>query len=215
MNKILILAAHPDDETLGCGGTINRLSEEGHKVHLLTFTDGESARGVNKKNRNSKLEKVSEILGIHDFSFNDFPDNQMDSIPLIKICKAIESGITFDPDIIFTHFNKDLNIDHQIIAKATMTVFRPQNGLNKSIYSYHVPSSTDYNPFSKFKANSYFKLNKKNVQSKLNALKIYKDEMRDYPHSRSFENIENLLKVWGSEVGCVYAEKFKLLREIK
>ena len=215
MKNILILSAHPDDETLGCGGTIHRLSNEGNKIHLLTFTDGESSReNSSGKNRNKLLEKISEILGIDIYSSANFPDNSMDSVPLIKICKYIETQVKTQPDIIFTHNINDLNIDHQIICKATMTVFRPQKCKKSKFYSYYVPSSTEYNPFSIYDGQTYFRLDKVNIDAKLNALKEYDSEMRSYPHSRSYDNIDNLMKVWGSEVGCNYAEKFKNLKEI-
>lgn len=215
MKKVLILAAHPDDETLGCGGTINRLHKEGHHIQLLTFTDGESSRGQSEKNRNNLLDKVSEILGIDEYSFSNFPDNAMDSVPLLSLCKFIESQVKDFPDIIFTHHHNDLNIDHQLVAKATYSVFRPQFGKYHELYNYFVPSSTDYNPAINFNGNSYFKLSKKNLDVKLKSLKIYDKEMRSYPHSRSYKNIENLARVWGSEVGTEYAEKFINLRSIK
>ena len=212
--KILVLAAHPDDETLGCGGTINRLSAQGNQVQLLTFTDGESSRGVDHKNRNTKLNDVCTILGIHNHSSADFPDNAMDSVPLLELCKFIESEVDYEPDIIFTHFVGDLNVDHELVAKATLTAYRPQLGNRVKIYSYYVPSSTDYNPLSHFNGDSYFTLTEDNVTVKSQALKIYDDEMRLYPHSRSYENVNNLMRVWGSEVGCTYCEKFKLIRDI-
>lgn len=213
-NNILVLAAHPDDETLGCGATISKLHNEGHNIQLLTFTDGVGSRRIGEKNRNPKLQQVSNILGIHQFNSGDFPDNAMDSIPLLDICKFIESNVNYQPDIIFTHFMGDLNIDHQIVTKAALTVFRPQNGHKMKIYSYYVPSSTDYNPTTYFDANSYIEISEENVKRKMEALKIYDKEMRIYPHSRSYQNVENLMKVWGSEVGLLYCEKFKLIREI-
>lgn len=213
MKKILVLAAHPDDETLGCGGTINRLSSEGHQVQLITFTNGEGARG-NNKNRNKSLKQVSKILGIDKYTSGDFPDNAMDSIPLIKVCQFIEASLDYSPDIIFTHHPEDLNIDHQIVAKATFTAFRPQFGYSHRIYSYFVPSSTDYNPRFNYIGSSYFKLSKDDLDSKLTALKVYQDEMRKYPHSRSYRNVENLIRVWGSEVGTEFAEKFITQREL-
>ena len=212
--KILVLAAHPDDETLGCGGTIHRLSNEGYDIQLLTFTDGEGARGVTDKNRNTKLDDVSKILGIGNYTSGNFPDNAMDSVPLIEICKFIEENVNYIPDIIFTHHYEDLNIDHHLVAKATFTVFRPQRGDCHRIFSYFVPSSTDYNPISIFAGNTYFKLSKSDIKAKQSALKIYDKEMREYPHTRSYENIKNLIKVWGSEVGTEYAEKFLLIREL-
>lgn len=214
MKKVLVLAAHPDDETLGCGGTINRLSKEGCQIQLITFTNGESSRGELNKDRNNLLDKVSDKLGIQKFSSADFPDNSMDSIPLINICKFIEGEVTYNPDIIFTHHPEDMNIDHQLVAKATFTVFRPQSGAKHQIFSYFVPSSTDYNPTLNLVGHSYFKLLKENFEAKQETLKIYDNEMRDYPHTRSYKNIENLMRVWGSEVGTEFAEKFLKIREL-
>ena len=214
MKKALILAAHPDDETLGCGATIHKLSQEGYDIQLLTFTDGVGSRNNNEKNRNPKLESVSKVLGISKYTAGNFPDNAMDSVPLLDLCKFIEENVDYTPDIIFTHFIGDLNVDHQLVTKATLTAFRPQHGNKTKIYSYHVPSSTDYNPLSHFDGNSYFELSKKNVSAKLEALWYYDEEMREYPHTRSYKNIDNLMRVWGSEVGLLYCEKFKLIKEI-
>jgi LmbE family N-acetylglucosaminyl deacetylase len=212
--KILVLAAHPDDETLGCGGTIYKLSNKGHQIHLLTFTDGVGSRNNNEENRNSKLEQISSILGIKKTNSGNFPDNAMDSVPLLEVCQFIENNVNYNPDIIFTHFNNDLNVDHQIVTKAALSAFRPQYGFKNKIYSYFIPSSTDYNPLFQFDGNSYIELSEKEVQTKISALQIYDKEMRSYPHTRSYQNVENLMKVWGSEVGTYYCEKFKLIREI-
>ena len=214
MNKVLVLAAHPDDETLGCGATIHRLSNEGFQIQLITFTNGEGSRGNYEKNRNILLDKVSLKLGIQKFSSADFPDNAIDSVPLINVCKFIENEVDYNPDIIFTHHPEDLNIDHQLVAKATFTVFRPQLGQKHQIYSYYIPSSTDYNPNFKLYGHSYFKISEENMKTKLEALEIYEKEMRDYPHSRSYENVENLMRVWGSEVGTEFSEKFLKIREL-
>lgn len=211
---VLILAAHPDDETLGCGATIHKLSQEGFDIQLLTFTDGVGSRNNNEKNRNPKLKSVSEILGISKYTAGNFPDNAMDSVSLLDLCKFIEENVDYIPDIIFTHFIGDLNIDHQLVTKAALTAFRPQYGNKIKIYSYYIPSSTDYNPLSHFDANCYFELSKKNVSAKLKALRCYDKEMREYPHTRSYQNIDNLMKVWGSEVGLLHCEKFKSIREV-
>jgi LmbE family N-acetylglucosaminyl deacetylase len=215
MKNILVLAAHPDDETLGMGGTISRLTSEGHNVRVLTFTDGESSRGTATKNRNPKLKNISDILGISSFESGDFPDNAMDSVPLLELAKFIEFNKGFEPDIVFTHNVSDLNIDHTLVYKATLTAFRPQLGNNMDIYSYFVPSATDYNPNNNFNGNNvYFKLSNEDVSKKLSALKVYDAEMREYPHTRSYQNITSLINVWGSEVGTQYAEKFKLIRSL-
>ena len=214
MSKILILAAHPDDETIGCGGTIRKFHEEGYHIELLTFTDGESARGENKINRNKVTKDVAQILGINRHIYADFPDNAMDQVSFLDVVKFIEEHVDYYPDIIFTHSLNDLNIDHQIVAKATFTAFRPQKGHKHKIYSYYIPSSTDYNPTNYFLGNTFVQLNENQINSKLQALKYYDKEMRAYPHSRSYENINNLMKVWGSEVGLNYAEKFSHIRTV-
>ena len=211
--NILVLAAHPDDETLGAGATIKKLSKQGHNVELLTFTDGVGARET-VGNRNEVLEKCSEILGINSYKYGSFPDNKMDSVPLLDVCKFIENSVEINPDVIFTHHKDCLNIDHQVVFKATLTVFRPQCGDQTKILSYYVPSSTDYNPLNNFNGNVYYDVDKYK-DFKLKCLReCYGEEMREYPHVRSYENIENLMKVWGSEVGLKYAEKFKLIREV-
>ena len=215
MKSVLVLAAHPDDETLGVGGTISRLKKEGYYVRLLTFTNGEGSRGTFFENRNLKLEEVSKALNIDSYHFADFPDNAMDSIPLLSLSKFIEEHKEINPDIIFTHNKDDLNIDHQLVYQATLTAFRPQCGKSQSIYSYYVPSATDFNPDNTFNGNNiYFKLDKSDLDSKISALKIYDAEMRDYPHTRSYTNVKNLTKIWGSEVGASYAEKFKTVRQV-
>ena len=216
MNKnILVLAAHPDDETLGCGATIARLSAEGHNVRLLTFTDGLGARDGDDGNRNDVLGQVKNILGLSSYSSGDFPDNRMDSVPLLDICKFIENNVDNDPDMIFTHHSGCLNIDHRIVFQATLTVFRPQSGSKSEFLSYFVPSSTDYSANSNFTGNTYFDVSKFYTK-KIECLKsCYSSEMRKFPHTRSYENIENIMKVWGAEVGLKYAEKFQLIRGIK
>ena len=210
--NVLVLSAHPDDETLGCGGTIKRLADEGANIHLITFTDGEGARGINK-NRNIVLGKVCKMLGIRSFISGNFPDNKMASVPLLDLCKFIEKNKGKEPDIIFTHHRNCLNVDHSMVYKATITAFRPQFGKKHIIYSYYVPSSTDYNPFNDFKGNIFFNI-KDQLSTKLECLKIYDDEMRKYPHTRSYKNIENLAYVNGSKVGLLCAESFELVRSV-
>tara|TARA_B100001029_G_scaffold163244_1_gene153208 strand:- start:1327 stop:1980 length:654 start_codon:yes stop_codon:yes gene_type:complete len=212
--KILVLAAHPDDETLGCGATIAKLSQQNYDINLLTFTDGESARenAVNL-NRNDCLTKVSKILNIKDFKCGDFPDNKMDSVPLLDVCKFIEKEIKFTPDKIFTHHPDCLNIDHNIVYRSAITVFRPQKKNQIEINCFAIPSSMEWNPLNNFRSNLYYDV-ENFVDKKIEALKIYEKEMRPYPHPRSYEAIINNLKVSGSEVGLNYCEKFETIRKV-
>ena len=212
--KALVLAAHPDDEVLGCGATLSKLSSKGYSIEVITFTDGVTARGEGLESRSKKLSIAGQILGATSFTQGDFPDNRMDSVPMLDVVKFIESNTAGHYDLIFTHFPQDLNVDHQRVAYATITAFRPQFGRKSKIYSYYVPSATDYNCFSTFDGSSYFEVSQHDVHLKIEALKVYGDEMREYPHSRSYDNVKNIMKSWGAEVGVEYAEKFKLVREV-
>jgi len=211
--NILVLAAHPDDETLGCGATIKKLSELENNIHLVTFTNGLGARNI-VGNRNNKIPDVANFLGIGKYNHANFPDNEMDTVSLLKVVQYINSTVDYVPDVIFTHHNDCLNIDHHIVYRATLTAFRPQFGDKTQIYSYYVPSSTDYNPLNNFDGNVYFDV-VGYEDYKIQCLKkYYSKEMREYPHTRSIQNIENLMKVWGSEIGIKYAEKFQLIRNV-
>ena len=130
--KVLIIAAHPDDEVLGCGGTINKLSKKKFNIKSVFFADGESSRNVNNKlnlkisKRKNDAIKASKILGYKKLKFYDFPDNKLYSVDFLKIIQVIEKEISiFKPEIIFTHFENDLNLDHSILSRATTTACRP------------------------------------------------------------------------------------------
>ncbi len=146
--RILIVAAHPDDEILGCGGTISKLKNENH-IEVLFMTNGVSARGNDKKQilrRKKACLNLFKYLSLPAPTINNFPDNQMDKIPLLKVIKKIEKKIkTYKPDTIITHYSHCLNIDHRITFDAVTTACRPVNGLSvKKILSFEIPSSSDW-----------------------------------------------------------------------
>ena len=148
--KILVVAAHADDETLGCGGTIARHVSEGDTVHVMIMTNGVGARGDGDekaiKERQEAFHKAMSILGVQKTYENDFPDNRMDTFPLLEITQSVEKVIKkIEPSIVYTHHYGDLNIDHQITHKAVITACRPipQSSV-KEIYSFEVLSSTEW-----------------------------------------------------------------------
>ena len=149
--RVLVVAAHPDDEMLGCGGTIAKLSKKKSKIFSLFFTDGVSAREKNK-NKEINQRKINslralKVLGVKQSKFLSYPDNSLDKVPLIKIIKEIENIIkVFKPDTIFTHTSVDLNIDHEIVSRAVITATRPKpNFCVKNIYLFETLSSTEWN----------------------------------------------------------------------
>jgi len=222
--NILVVASHPDDEVLGCGGTLHNLKKKGAKISGLFLSDGESSRKHPRikqfiLDRKRQAIKAGKIIGINRLIFGDFPDNSMDSVPLLKIIQFIEKQIKIiKPDVIFTHFESDLNVDHQITSKAVITACRPTKDQTvKSILFFEVLSSSEWNISIKnksFKPN-YFVDITKSIKFKLKALKHYKREMRKWPHPRSLEGVKLLSKTRGSTVGLSNAEAFILGRHVE
>lgn len=220
--KILVCVAHPDDETLGCGGTIAKHINEGDEVYCLSMTDGVSSRNnynaTDLRLREKSKWAASKILG---FKWVDhkkkFPDNQMDKVNLLKIIKFIESAKNkINPSIVYTHFPEDLNIDHRITAEATLTAFRPNVKNLEKILAFEIPSSTDYRYYKKKIFNpNYFVDIKKYWKLKKKALNSYKQELKIYPDSRSIKGIEILSKFRGIQNNLEYAEGFVVLKQIE
>jgi len=219
-NKILVVAAHPDDEILGCGGTIAKLKIH-NEINVIFMTNGVSARGKNKqkeiKERKNSCLKLFDYLSLPKPIFLNFPDNQMDKIPLLKIVKKVEKKIRLiKPTTIFTHYSHCLNIDHKKTFEAVITACRPTNKLSvKKILSFEVPSSTDWALYKdKYFQPNYFIDISNYLSEKLKLIKYYKKELRNYPHSRSITNIKSLAGVRGASCGVKYAEGFYLNRSI-
>ncbi len=215
--KILIIAAHADDEALGCGGTITRHSAKGDHVACIFMTNGVAARGNNEGAdiRAKAAEKAAEILGIKKTYTQDFPDNKLDSVPLLEIVQTIEPIITKEqPEIIYTHFAHDLNIDHRTTYQAVLTACRPQKGSSvREIYSFEVPSSTEWQA-EPFAPNMIVDISK-HIDTKMAALKAYDIEMREAPHSRSYEAVKALASWRGQSHGFFYGEAFQAVRILK
>ncbi|MBM4177375.1 PIG-L family deacetylase [Candidatus Gribaldobacteria bacterium] len=225
---ILVVASHPDDEALGCGGTILKHSSRGDDVFILFLADGESSRDNFSLNQDEKnlIERrkqsgfqVAKILGVKEVFSEKLPDNKCDSLPLLEIVKIVENVIEKTrPTIIYTHNPSDLNIDHQLAFKAVLTAARPSPGFFvKKILAFEVLSSTEWQMKEKstmFCPNVYEDITGF-IEKKITALKCYHQEMREYPHPRSYEGVLTLSKYRGIESGYQYAEAFQLIRELK
>jgi len=224
--SILILAAHPDDEVLGCGGTIAKLADEGAAVNVAFLADGvfsrvsgQEAKTLQLSSRRSAAQKACDILGVRSISFGDFPDNQMDTIPLLEITQAVEGLIAkFRPETIFTHHVGDVNIDHLRLHQAVVTACRPQLGHSVSaLLCFEVPSSTEWQlPGSApaFLPNWFVDIST-TLDRKLKALEVYEAELRAWPHPRSRQGIEHLAHWRGATVGVEAAEAFMLGRLVR
>jgi len=218
MNKIQVIAAHPDDEVLGCGATIARHARSGDRVQVVFVADGFSSRD-NGIDRSVHAKEASKVLGCEAPTFLNFPDNQLDTVALLNIVKKIEKVIeNFQPNIIYTHHLGDLNIDHQIVHKAAITACRPQpNFCVKEIYSFETLSATHWqSPSMKNVFNpNYFVDVSDFMDKKIKALQCYDNEMREVPHARSYGSVENLSKFRGSLVGVKNSEAFCVERIVE
>lgn len=219
-NCVLVVAAHADDETLGCGGTIARHVAEGDTVYVVFMADGVTSRKEADRDmlgRNAAAEKARTILGIKENFYIGLPDNRMDSIPLIDIVQQLELIIDkLKPRIIYTHHHGDLNIDHRITHQAVMTSCRPLPGSSiRAIYAFEVMSSTEWaTPTAEPFLPNYFVDISEQLSIKIDALNAYDLEMRKAPHSRSVQHLTSLATHRGQTVGALAAEAFMICRTI-
>ena len=163
-----------------------------------------------------QIHKANRIIGVKKVFIYDFPDNRFDTVPLLDIVKVIENiKDKVKPDIIFTHYEKDLNIDHKITYQAVITATRPlPDETVKEIYSFEILSSTEWGYPLNFSPNVFFDI-AETIDLKLKAMAKYKTELREFPHPRSLESIRLNAQLWGMKAGLKYAEAFKVVRMIK
>jgi LmbE family N-acetylglucosaminyl deacetylase len=212
MNRILLLAAHPDDEVLGMGATIKKLSKKGAQIHLCVVSEGASAQYNDEKMiivRRESCIKSSKLLGIKQIKFLDFPDMRLDSIPHLEINRELEKQIVkFEPEIVYTTPNNDLNKDHQKVYESTLVVTRPFSSV-KSVLCYEMPGTVN----TPFCPNLYEDVTKE-FHFKLRAFKFYWSEVEKSPHPRSIEAINAIATYRGNQSGLKKAEAFQLIRNI-
>ena len=210
--NILILAAHPDDESVGMGGTIKKLSKK-NNIHLCVLTEGVSAQYNDKKmilERKNACKKSGKILGIKNYTFVDFPDMKLDSVSHLEINRELEKIIKkFNPKIVYTTSRHDINKDHQTVFESTLVVTRPQSSNVKQVFSYETAGMT----ISRFLPTVFEEISKE-FKYKIKSFRMYKSELRPFPHPRSLKAIENLAIQRGVESGTKKAEAFELIRFI-
>lgn len=218
---ILVVAAHADDEALGCGGTIARHVAEGDVVHVVFLADGVTSRtgatAAEMAQRLASTELARQRLGISTTTFLGLPDNRLDSLPLLDVIQALEPIIQrHDPQIIYTHHGGDLNVDHCIAHQAVITACRPLPGSRvREIYAFEVLSSTEWGDARQAFAPQVFVDITAYLDQKIAALNAYAMEMRPAPHSRSLDNIRALANYRGHCTGVMAAEAFMALRILR
>jgi LmbE family N-acetylglucosaminyl deacetylase len=226
-DAVAVIAAHPDDEVLGCGGTIARLAKDGRPVHILLLADGVSSRGdaeiaetvpEDLVVRNKAAERACKILGCQSVQNLGLPDNRLDSLDLLHVVKVVENFIQkYRPSTVFTHHAGDVNIDHRVVHDAVIAACRPLPGhCVEELLFFEVPSSTEWRPPGSgpvFDPNWFVDIADV-LDVKLKALDAYMDEMRPFPHPRSLVAVEALARWRGASAGFEAAEAFILGRKL-
>lgn len=220
MEKILVICAHPDDESLGMGGTIVMHAKKGDKIFVLIMATGqfrrdESEKGI--KQRQKQGEKACSILGVNKVKFLHYADQKLDSIPLVELVSRIEDVIkSWNPTTVYTHYWADMNQDHRRVYEATLIASRPnkKNSI-KRFLCFEIPSSSEITHGSQIFNPNFFVDIKKGLSKKLRAFNQYRKEIRKSPHPRSKTMIISRAHYWGSFVNLEYVESFVKIREIE
>lgn len=223
MATILVIIAHPDDEILGCGGTMARHVDQGDTVYVTSMTDGVGARPNTDRatieRRQKAAQEAAKIIGFQWLNMGVFPDNQLDTVPFLDLVQFVETvKRNATPDLVYTHSKADLNIDHRLVTKAVLTAFRPQPGEPcREIRSMEIPSASDYGHPSvtgSFLPNVYVGIEHVWPRKQM-ALQAYADEIREAPHTRSLDGLKTLAKYRGMTKGIPMAETFQILWKIE
>jgi LmbE family N-acetylglucosaminyl deacetylase len=225
--SVLVIAAHPDDEVLGCGGTIARHADSGDQVQVLIVAEGATSR-QRRRDRNEATQKLTElakaarhasaILGAQDVELLDLPDNRLDSLDRLDLIKQIEEQIArYQPEVVYVHHAGDVNVDHRRLHEAVVTACRPTPGQPvRQLLSYEVASSTEWQPPGSapaFQPNWFVDISAQ-WPRKRQALQAYATEMQAWPHARSIDAIEHQARWRGAQAGVEAAEAFYLLRQL-
>lgn len=224
---VLVIAAHPDDEILGCGASMACHALRGDDVHVLILAEGATSRDLSRDRGKCSGElaglaiaarKAGEIVGARSVTLHDFPDNRMDSLDLLDIVKVVESHIDkIRPTIVYTHHSGDVNVDHLQTHRAVVTACRPQPGHPvHTLLFFEIPSSTEWQTHGSsapFVPNWFVDVSD-TLAKKIEALDVYSVEMRPWPHPRSVQAVEHLARWRGASSGIAAAEAFLLGRNI-
>lgn len=226
MKTVLVVAAHPDDEILGVGATAARHAAEGDQVYAIILGEGQTSRGTHREDISKEVVEElhkntlesAKAIGFQEVFFADFPDNRFDEVDLLDIVKAVEQKIReLKPQIIYTHYSGDLNVDHQYTARAVLTATRPIGDYCvEEIYAFETLSSSewnfDYSAQSAFCPNVFVDVTDF-YDKKEQAMSCYVSELCEFPHPRSLMGMDALSKMRGMAAGMERAEAFMLVRK--
>ncbi len=220
IHKLLVVGAHGDDETLGAGGTIARLADEGVVISLCVLTNDDGSRSPNGAgivNRTDAIELAAKTLGIERLRVNEFGDNRLDTISHLELNRVVENEVRdFEPDTILTTSMGDLSTDHALVSRAARVAGRPGKSSVLEVRTFEIRSATDVGEASglpvAFRPNCWQRLEESHVERKIEALRAYGKELEPWPNPRSERGVRALAEYRGSQISTGLAEAFEIVR---
>lgn len=211
--NVLVIAAHPDDELLGCGGVLGLHADRGDIVTSVVVCEGESHRyEPGEVDQRSAAQKAAEILGVSELVLLGFADQHLDELTLTEIISPLEEVVRrVQPEVVYTHFGGDLNRDHQLVFEAAMVACRPTETTIEGVYAFDTASSTEWGYPRSFVPDTWVDIST-SLERKLEAMACYESELRPYPHPRSIEALRNRAAAWGNQCCMEAAEVFMTIR---
>ncbi len=214
MDKVLVVAAHPDDEVLGIGGIVLKHTKKGDRVRSVIMCEGESLRYSKDVGQSAAIEEVAEILGVEYTYLPRFPDQKLDMYTLTDIITPLEEiSQKFKPDIIYCQSASDANRDHKLLFEAANIAFRPINKWIRDFYCFYTSSSTEWGVPRNFIPDTWVEISEE-LEDKIKAFEKYHAEIREYPHPRSSDSLEYQSHFWGNQCCVDSAEVLMTIRRI-
>lgn len=214
MNKrVLVIATHPDDELLGCGGTVARHIANGDTVKSVVVCEGVSVRYNNRDvNMDACRLKAAATLGVQESICLNMADQKLDTYPILDVVHAIENELNaFQPNIVYCQNGEDINHDHKIVFEAAQVAFRPLNPNIEEVYTFYTPSSTEWGQAGAFVPDTWIDISEY-LEKKIQAFRCYRTEIKEYPHPRSIENLRNTAFFMGAQANMKAAECFHTVK---
>lgn len=213
--KIVVIAAHPDDELLGCGGTLALHARAGDQITGVIACEGESLRyGEGGVGQSSHIKRASEVVGFKDVRLLGFPDQRLDTVTLTEVITPLERVIReVRPHIVYCQYGGDINCDHQLLFRAALVATRPTENHIEAVYVFDTASSTEWGYPRTFVPDTWVDISS-TLEIKLRAMACYESEVREYPHPRSLKGLEHRAKAWGNQTCLDAAEVFMTVRQV-
>ncbi len=218
--RVLAIAAHPDDETIGAGGVIARHVAHGDEVYWCIVTQGYSPPWSEETlaEARSQVDEVQEVLGFREVFLLGFPTVKLNTVPYIDLCSALQQVVDqVQPEIVYTTPRDDINQDHRIVYEATLVAARPLPSSSvRRLLCYEISTTARFGlpaGSTGFAPNVFVDISRY-LEKKLEAIRCYRTELREYPHPRSVKGLRLLAEERGLSVGLQAAECFQLVREL-